>query len=94
MIEVSSLSKRYASRLAVDQMSFSVGEGESVGFLGPNGAGKSTTLRMITGYLAPTGGSVRVAGIDVDAHPIEAQRKIGYMPEGVPLYPEDRKSVV
>ena len=90
MIEVSGLSKRFASRLAVDAISFSVAEGEVVGFLGPNGAGKSTTLRMITGFLAPSGGSVKVGGIDVDGDPIGARRLIGYMPEGVPLYPEMR----
>jgi len=90
VIEVSGLSKRYASRLAVDEISFSVGEGEVVGFLGPNGAGKSTTLRMITGFLAPSRGQVKVAGIDVDVDPIGARRMIGYMPEGVPLYPEMR----
>ena len=90
MIEVSGLSKRFASRLAVDAISFSVAEGEVVGFLGPNGAGKSTTLRMITGFLAASGGSVKVGGIDVDGDPIGARRLIGYMPEGVPLYPEMR----
>jgi len=90
VIEVSGLSKRFASRLAVDAVSFSVAQGEVVGFLGPNGAGKSTTLRMITGFLAPSGGSVKVGGIDVDVDPIGARRLIGYMPEGVPLYPEMR----
>jgi len=90
VIEVSGLSKRFGSRLAVDDVSFSVGKGELVGFLGPNGAGKSTTLRMITGFLAPTGGSVRVGGIDVDVDPIGSRQQIGYMPEGVPLYPEMR----
>ena len=75
---------------AVDQVSFEVEAGEIVGFLGPNGAGKSTTLRMITGFLSPSAGSVRIGGIDALAEPTKARKKFGYMPEGVPLYPELR----
>ncbi|NLY92774.1 MAG: ATP-binding cassette domain-containing protein, partial [Myxococcales bacterium] len=81
MIEVSGLTKRYGSREAVSDISFRVDKGEIVGFLGPNGAGKSTTLRMITGFLAPTSGSVRIDGIEVGENPIEARRRFGYMPE-------------
>jgi len=90
MIEVEGLTKRYGLRTAVDGISFSVGQGEIVGFLGPNGAGKSTTLRMLTGYLAPSEGSIRIDGIDMLEKPIEARRRIGYMPEACPLYPEMR----
>ena len=88
MIEVEGLTKRYGLRTAVDGISFSVGQGEIVGFLGPNGAGKSTTLRMLTGYLAPSEGSIRIDGIDMLEKPIEARRRIGYMPEACgPLGP-------
>ncbi len=90
MIEVERLTKRYGDRVAVRDMSFSVGKGEIVGFLGPNGAGKSTTLRMITGFLAPTSGRVVLDGVDVAEKPLEARKRFGYMPEGVPLYPEMR----
>ncbi len=90
MIEVDKLVKRYGPRTAVDQATFRVERGKVVGFLGPNGAGKSTTLRMITGFLAPTAGTVKVDGIDVAREPQKAQRRLGYMPEGVPLYPEMR----
>ncbi|MGB5812364.1 MAG: ATP-binding cassette domain-containing protein [Polyangiales bacterium] len=90
MIQVDALSRRYGSRLAVDDLSFAVERGEIVGFLGPNGAGKTTTLRMLTGYLAPTTGSIRINGIDAVNDSIEARRKLGYMPEGVPLYREMR----
>ena len=90
MIQVERLTKRYGSRTAVRDVSFEVQKGEIVGFLGPNGAGKSTTLRMITGYLHPTGGRVRIDGIDAFERPIEARRLFGYMPEGVPLYEEMR----
>jgi ABC-2 type transport system ATP-binding protein len=90
VIEVEELTKRYADRTAVDAVSFQVGQGEVVGFLGPNGAGKTTTLRMITGYLAPTEGQIRVGGVDALADPIAARQRVGYMPEGVPLYPEMR----
>jgi ABC-2 type transport system ATP-binding protein len=90
VIEVEQLTKRYGARTAVADVTFSVEKGEVVGFLGPNGAGKSTTLRVITGFLAPTAGQVRVGGIDAIADPLGARRQIGYMPEGVPLYPEMR----
>ena len=90
MIEVEGLTKRYGLRTAVDGISFSVEKGEIVGFLGPNGAGKSTTLRMLTGFLAPSGGTIRIDGIDMLDKPIEARRRIGYMPEACPLYPEMR----
>jgi ABC-2 type transport system ATP-binding protein len=90
LITVSHLSKRYGSRLAIDDVSFEVAKGEVVGFLGPNGAGKSTTLRILAGFLGPTAGVVSIAGHDVVTDPIEARRSIGYMPESVPLYPEMR----
>jgi len=90
LIAVSHLVKRYGAELAVDDVSFEVGKGEVVGFLGPNGAGKSTTLRILAGFLGPTSGKVTVAGHDVVDEPLEARRSIGYMPEGVPLYPEMR----
>jgi ABC-2 type transport system ATP-binding protein len=90
MIEVEALSRRYGSRIAVDDVSFRVEPGEIVGFLGPNGAGKTTTLRMLTGYLAPTSGDIRIDGIDAVTNSIRARERIGYMPEGVPLYSEMR----
>jgi ABC-2 type transport system ATP-binding protein len=90
MIEVHQLTKRYARHAAVNDVSFSVARGEIVGFLGPNGAGKTTTLRMLTGYLPPTSGSARIAGFDIFRQSIEARRKIGYMPENVPLYEDMR----
>jgi ABC-2 type transport system ATP-binding protein len=90
VIEVDNLTKAYGDRLAVKNIRFSVKQGEVIGFLGPNGAGKSTTLRMLTGYLTPTDGTIRVGGIDAIEHPIEARRLIGYMPESVPLYGEMR----
>jgi ABC-2 type transport system ATP-binding protein len=90
MIRVSNLTKRYPGRTAVDGVTFSVEPGEIVGFLGPNGAGKSTTMRILTGYLAASGGSVSVAGFDVSEQPIEVRRMIGYLPENCPLYPEMR----
>jgi ABC-2 type transport system ATP-binding protein len=86
VLEVERLTKRYGSREAVKGISFRVGEGEIVGFLGPNGAGKSTTLRMITGFLAPTAGSVRIGGVDAVADPLRARELFGYMPEGVGLH--------
>jgi ABC-2 type transport system ATP-binding protein len=88
MIEISHLTKRYGVFTAVDDISFNVAPGEVLGFLGPNGAGKSTTMKMITGFLAPTAGSVRVAGHDVVANPIAAKSCMGYLPEGAPSYAE------
>lgn len=90
MIEVAHLTKHYPGRVAVDDVSFRVNPGEIVGFLGPNGAGKSTTMRILTGYLPATGGTVRVAGYDVAAESIEVRRRIGYLPESCPLYGEMR----
>ena len=90
MIEVEALSRQYGSRLAVNEVSFRVEPGEIVGFLGPNGAGKTTTLRMLTGYLAPTSGDIRIDGIDAVTDSIRARERLGYMPEGVPLYREMR----
>ena len=90
MIEVQNLVKRYGPTLAVDDLSFHIPEGQVVGFLGPNGAGKTTTLRMLTGYLPPTSGTVKVAGHEVSAKSQVARAKIGYLPENTPLYPEMR----
>jgi len=86
LIEVDSVTKRFGSIIAVDNVSFSVTRGEVLGFLGPNGAGKSTTMRVITGYLPPTNGTARVCGEDIQTHPVEAKRRIGFLPEGAPLY--------
>ena len=88
MIEVSGVTKLYAGRAAVDGVTFSVGKGEILGFLGPNGAGKTTTMRILTGFVPPTSGSVKVAGFDVQESPIEVKRRIGYLPEHPPLYRE------
>ena len=90
MIEVRNLTKRYVRNAAVDDISFDVARGEIVGFLGPNGAGKSTTMRILTGYLPATAGRATVAGYDIFRESLEARRKIGYMPENVPLYDEMR----
>ena len=90
MIEVSNLSKRYVGKTALDGISFEVGQGEIVGFLGPNGAGKTTTIRILTGYLPASSGTASVAGYDVFRDSIQARRKIGYMPENVPLYEDMR----
>jgi ABC-2 type transport system ATP-binding protein len=90
MIEVEGLTKRFVMRNVVDDVSFFVPEGEVLGFLGPNGAGKTTTMRMITGFLPATAGTVRVAGIDLDRDPLGVRAQIGYMPENVALYPEMR----
>lgn len=87
-IEVSRLTKIYGTQKAVSDLSFSIGKGEIVGFLGPNGAGKSTTMKMITGYLSPDSGLVRVAGLPVKEQPIAIKKKIGYLPEANPLYTE------
>jgi ABC-2 type transport system ATP-binding protein len=88
MIEVTGLTKRYRDRVAVENLTFSVPEGEILGFLGPNGAGKSTTMKILTGYLPATSGTVKVAGFDVFEEPYEVKRRIGYLPETPPLYPE------
>jgi gliding motility-associated transport system ATP-binding protein len=88
MITVKSLTKRYARNTAVDHISFEVQKGQIVGFLGPNGAGKTTTMRMLTCFLPPTAGSATVAGFDVLEQPLEVKRRIGYLPETPPLYPE------
>lgn len=85
-IEVKNLSKVYGTQKAVNGISFAVKKGEIVGFLGPNGAGKSTTMKMITGYLTPDGGSAQVCGIDVVTTPLETKKRIGYLPEANPLY--------
>jgi ABC-2 type transport system ATP-binding protein len=90
VIQVDQLTKRYGDRTAVAGISFKVEPGEVVGFLGPNGAGKSTTLRMLTGYLKPSEGTVRIGGVDAVSDPIGARRQIGYLPESVPLYRELR----
>ncbi len=86
MIEISHLVKRYGAKFAVDDISFSVGKGEIVGFLGPNGAGKSTTMNILTGYLSSTSGTATVGGIDILENPYEAKKLIGFLPEQPPLY--------
>jgi ABC-2 type transport system ATP-binding protein len=86
MVEVCDLTKRYGSSRGVSNVSFTVKEGEVVGFLGPNGAGKTTTMNILTGYLSATSGAVRVAGIDVLENPMAAKRHMGYLPEHPPLY--------
>ena len=88
MIEVENLTKTYRDRVAIDALNFSVKEGQIVGFLGPNGAGKSTTMKILTGFMPPTSGKARVAGFDLFEKPLEAKRRIGYLPETPPLYPE------
>ncbi|HEV8333238.1 MAG TPA: ATP-binding cassette domain-containing protein [Steroidobacteraceae bacterium] len=88
MIEISHLSKRYGQLTAVDDISFNVEPGEVLGFLGPNGAGKSTTMKLITGFLSPTNGSIRVCGHDVESAPLAAKACMGYLPEGAPCYGE------
>jgi len=88
MIKVESLSKRYARNVAVDDVSFEVQKGQIVGFLGPNGAGKTTTMRILTCFLPPTSGAAQVAGFDVMRQPMEVKKRIGYLPEVPPLYPD------
>jgi len=88
MIETERLTKRYGHLLAVDELSFTVGQGEVLGFLGPNGAGKSTTMKMLAGFLSPTSGTARVCGFDVEKDPVRAKQQIGYLPEGAPSYGE------
>ena len=86
MIEVKNVTKKYGNFTAVNNASFTINDGEIVGFLGPNGAGKSTTMNMIVGYIEPTSGSISINGYDVSKKPGKAKQCIGYMPEGVPLY--------
>jgi ABC-2 type transport system ATP-binding protein len=88
MITVKELTKRYARNTAVDHISFEIQKGQIVGFLGPNGAGKTTTMRMLTCFLPPTAGTATVAGFDVLEEPMEVKKRIGYLPETPPLYPE------
>lgn len=88
MIEVKGLVKVYGNKRAVDGISFNVRRGEILGFLGPNGAGKSTTMKILTGFLSPSGGTALVDGIDVTRDPVAVKRKIGYLPESAPAYPE------
>jgi len=88
MITVKNLTKRYARTVAVDHISFEIQKGQIVGFLGPNGAGKTTTMRILTCFLPPTDGSANVAGFDVLEQPMEVKKRIGYLPETPPLYPE------
>lgn len=85
-IEVSALTKRYGEQKAIDGLTFKVRQGEIVGFLGPNGAGKSTTMKILTGYLSPNEGTASICGINVQAQPLQTKKKIGYLPEGNPLY--------
>ena len=88
MITVENLTKRYANKTAIDSVSFQVEKGEILGFLGPNGAGKTSTMRVITGYMPASDGTVRVDGFDVFENPLEVRRRIGYLPENPPLYLE------
>src|SRR5579872_4277448 len=88
MIDVRHLTRRFGPVTAVNDVSFTVGRGEVLGFLGPNGAGKSTTMKVITGFLAPTSGTAVVCGADIVSDPIAAKRRIGYLPEGAPAYPD------
>ena len=88
MITVNHLTKRYGSHLAVDDISFTVQDGEIVGFLGPNGAGKSTTMNMLTGYISSSSGEALINDINILDNPIQAKREIGYLPELPPLYQE------
>jgi len=90
MIEITNLTKRFAQHTAVDNLSFRVQPGEVLGFLGPNGAGKSTTMKMLTGFLAPTSGSASVLGFDIQKQTLKAQQQIGYLPEGAPCYGDMR----
>ncbi len=88
MIEVKNLTKVFATHRAVDAISFEAHQGEVVGFLGPNGAGKTTTMRMLTGFIPPTSGEARVAGFDVLSESLEVRKRVGYLPETVPVYPD------
>src|SRR5258708_16522014 len=86
MIKVDKLTKSFGPKLAVDHITFTVAKGEVLGFLGPNGAGKSTSMRMITGYLPSTEGTVTIGGFEISENPLEAKRRIGYLPEKAPIY--------
>ena len=86
MIEVKNVTKKYGKVVAVDNISFTIKDGEIIGLLGPNGAGKSTTMNMITGFIEPTEGTIVIDGFDIEKKPIKAKKEIGYMPEGVPIY--------
>lgn len=86
MIEVQGLTKRYRDHVAIQDLTFTVGKGEIVGFLGPNGAGKSTTVRILAGYLPATSGSAKIAGVDVFEDPMAVKRRVGYLPEIPPVY--------
>jgi ABC-2 type transport system ATP-binding protein len=88
MIQVEGLTKDYGARLAIDSLTFHAEQGEILGFLGPNGAGKTTTMRILTGYMPPTAGTARVAGFDVVDQSLDVRRRVGYMPETIPLYPD------
>jgi len=88
MIEVENLVKKFGDFTAVNNLSFAVESGQVMGFLGPNGAGKSTTMKMITGFLRPTAGTARIAGIDICEQPMAAQTQLGYLPEGAPAWPD------
>ncbi|HCF59946.1 MAG TPA: multidrug ABC transporter ATP-binding protein [Myxococcales bacterium] len=88
MIEVKGLTKRYRDRAAIEGLSFELKEGDILGFLGPNGAGKTTTMRVLAGFLPATSGSAKVAGFDVFEQPLEVKRRLGYLPEQPPLYPD------
>ena len=88
MIEITDIRKSFGDKHAVDGISFTVAEGEIMGFLGPNGAGKSTTLNIITGYLSADSGVVKIDGTDILSDPIKAKKDIGFLPEIPPLYPE------
>lgn len=86
MIEVSNLTKNFGPKTVVDNLSFTVKPGEVLGFLGPNGAGKSTTMRMVTGFLTANRGDIKICGVSMMDHPMQAKKKIGYLPESAPLY--------
>ena len=88
MIEVSHLTRRYGPFVAVDDVSFQIGQGEVVGLLGHNGAGKTTIMKMVTGYIEPSAGEIKVDGVDVQTDPVSVQADMGYLPESLPIYPE------
>ena len=90
MIKINSLTKRFGEHVAVDNLSFEVKPGEVLGFLGPNGAGKSTTMKLLTGFLTPDGGSASVCGFDIRTQILQAQQQMGYLPEGAPCYGDMR----